>query len=116
MLPDGGIPPAQDSAYSAAINECVATNHLPTTPDDALLAPIVYRHWVKMKSCLQDLGYEVSEPPSEETFVAQYVTPLADYWNPFEDLSTLTPEEFEEATAVCPQVPPELSGAEATNR
>jgi hypothetical protein len=60
----------------------------------------VYRHFVKMRVCLADLGYATSEPPTEDEFVRTWATGP---WSPYLDLPGRALERVEDT---CPQSPP----------
>jgi hypothetical protein len=55
-------------------------------------------------TCLRELGYEISDPPSEQVFIDEYHRTGG--WNPRNDIiGTLS-----EADAACPQTVPGLYG------
>lgn len=107
-IQDDTVTKEQMGAFNQSRFECeaqvgVAPNELPLTDDQIR---IVYHHWVKQKECLEDLGYEISAPPSEDTFVAQAkADKVGAGWSPF---AQITPMEgdLDEVFQQCPQMPP----------
>lgn len=58
-----------------------------------------YTDLVETKTCLEDEGYAISEPPSLDAFVESE----GRTWHPYGDLPPLGPEELDRLLGVCPQ-------------
>ena len=107
-IQDDTVTQEQQGAFNQSRSECeaqvgVAPNELSLTDDQIRL---VYRHWVKQKACLEDLGYEISAPPSEDTFVAQAkADKVGAGWSPFAQITHME-GNLDEILQQCPQMPP----------
>ncbi|QAY71407.1 hypothetical protein [Xylanimonas protaetiae] len=49
-------------------------------------AVVWYSHALDTAACLEDAGYEVTDPPSEETYVEDVLERSPDTWVPFQDV------------------------------
>lgn len=74
-------------------------------PMTAAHASMLFDHMVEMKSCLEGMGFTVSEPTSHAVFVDRYLNYAGEPpWSPFLDLpGDLTEEEWREINTKCPQ-------------
>ncbi len=109
----GDVPGDQQGALKEAGDRCDAM--YPTHPryeephDDEQMA-ILYDYLVRdLTGCLRGEGYEVTEPPSLETFIAQHRNPrdfVDGPWSPYRDLRAPTTEEWYRINETCPQSPP----------
>jgi len=61
-----------------------------------------------MKACLEEHGVSTSEPPSQATFVDDYLSGKATDWSPFADIPNGTEARWRELRHACPQSPPDL--------
>jgi hypothetical protein len=77
-------------------------------PIDAKAAAKTYKHLVLMRACLQEHGVSTSEPPSQATFVDDYLSGKATAWSPFSDIPNGTEARWRELLHACPQSPPDL--------
>lgn len=100
------LPQEQHEAYRATREACedqsgTAPNAVP--PNEEMIKE-QYDHLLTSVGCIESMGYEVSEtPPSEETFVDDYLSGRA-VWSPFLALSKqLTTSEWEDLIESCPQ-------------
>jgi hypothetical protein len=75
------LPPEE---AAAAIRECSTLAPGRTTLSEAEIRE-VYDRWVREWECLKDLGYRPLEPPTVETFVAQWKTGP---WSPIDGIDT----------------------------
>lgn len=107
-IEDNSLTMEQRGAFKESLADCesqvgVAPVDLPLTDDEIRL---VYSHWIKQKECLEGLGYEISDPPSEDTFVAQAKAhKVGADWNPFAEVHVVD-EDPNEVFRQCPQMPP----------
>jgi hypothetical protein len=101
------LPNDQVDVYDEARIACetaagTAPNAAPLT-DEQIRAQ--YQHLVKAASCITNEGYSTTEPPSEQTFVDDYVSGKPT-WSPFLELpKTLSQAEWEQLNVTCPQTP-----------
>lgn len=112
LLPDGGIPPSQSDAYERDSSQCNEEHGLNVFPPPTEAeAKMMYRHYVTTRTCLMKLGFTISEPPTEGTFIAGYLKEPSDFWNPYLEIP---PEvgvaEFRDTERACPQNPIEVTG------
>jgi hypothetical protein len=95
---------SQREAFMAARDDCVDAIGAPPSPEPITDAEIRERYdfLLEARSCLMELGYRISDPPSLETFTETY---SAGPWSPFNDLAsqTASQEEWLEANEACPQ-------------
>ena len=103
------VPQAQLGSFDSDRTACEekagpAPNDVPL--DEARINRI-YDHWVAMRSCLADLGYTTSEPPSREVFIDDYLHNPDGPWSPYIDLDATdhTQAEWNQITTTCPQDP-----------
>lgn len=108
--PDG-ISPAQASAYNLADFECTSkyTMHprflLKWTADQW---GVLYDYQVEwLTPCLKGRGFDVSAPPSRETYVGLAMQNVSSDWDPVAevDLKVRTVEARRELWTACPQYP-----------
>lgn len=118
VKPDGGlavdsVAADQREAFMAAKDGCQQSLGLP--PQDSPLTPEeigrIYDYFVgDLTRCVVRLGYAVGQPPSRETFIANYYAADVDLWSPY-DVPAASPDVSEEdwmsLNAECPQNPPE---------
>lgn len=72
--------------------------------DDAV---VWYSHALDTAACLKEAGYEVTDPPSEETYVEDVLERSPDTWVPFQDVidsaEFADTAEYQALYARCPQ-------------
>lgn len=113
VLPGDGIPAEQSDAYVADSDAChdlLGEDFVrPMTPE---LAKMMYAHYLTSKTCLEGLGFTISEPTTEAVFVAEFTrVPTGDFWRPYAELpDDLSAERFAEIERACPQNPVEITG------
>lgn len=102
-MSDGGVhaqvPAEQQDAYSTALDECeqeLGYNSNPPPPDDDVLAAL-YKTLVSVSECLKKAGYDVSEPPSEKSFIDS----AGGSWSPYTDLDK-SGQDAGAGQATCP--------------
>lgn len=61
-----------------------------------------YDDQLQVRQCLQEAGYEISEPPSREVFIEQTMQQRLRVWDPLMDVPDA---EFDTAQARCPGTP-----------
>lgn len=98
----GYVAEDQVEAYKAADEACLREIGEPQPPDPPSEAEIraFYDELLETKGCLEDLGYEISEPPSEDAFVESYLTGP---WHPYSDVGDVSEAEWERLNRECPQ-------------
>jgi len=107
---DGGgwaVPVDQKDALGLAMYICYAQYPI----DDKYLTPLtdiqrekIYRYWVDVRSpCLEDMGYEIPDPPTLESWLAG-----GEDWAPHYYLGHLSVDEAQVAQTRCPENPPDL--------
>lgn len=106
IQPDGGMrydygTVDRKPVFDAAMAACEQEIGPAPTPEQLTQAEISdrYAYLLEMRECLIGLGYPVSDPPSERTFIATWDTGP---WSPYLDVPS---EAFAEAEAQCPQMP-----------
>lgn len=100
------VPPDQAGELAIAIEKCSGEG-LGLGPGDTVPPPTygdyerLYTGFVASADCLASQGLEVSDPPS----LASFVESKGQAWNPFEPFvpPSLTIEQWEELTDLCPQ-------------
>jgi hypothetical protein len=102
---DAKIPVAQTSRYNADREACKArfgyNDELSVTPE---MAGHFYDRLVAAAECLRRLGYDISDPPSRQSYVETLVGGALPDWTPYYELMELAgPVEFQQAQAACPQ-------------
>lgn len=102
-------PPDQRAALVADQLACEQQIGTPPTPRPLSDAEIRarYQYLLTARECLMGLGYEISQPPDENTFVrtwlnAEGLTTDAP-WSPYNDLPDAA--NWEAANRACPQLP-----------
>jgi hypothetical protein len=72
----------------------------------------LYHYWAHdLRDCLIGMGYTISEPPTEQDFIATYPRTEgiveSGPWSPYSDLpENLGPHSWREVNETCPQAPP----------
>lgn len=115
--PDGGLGTeqidAQDEPYLIAMYVCNAK--YPLDPRQTL--PLVddqirylYDYYVKVATpCLEGMGFEVTDPPSQPTYIDSYR--VGPSWRPYEDAALRSsPEQWQQILTECPEAPPGVYG------
>jgi hypothetical protein len=100
-------PAGQEQALAIAWYECDASYPI----DPVLTQPLsdeeiryLYAYNVSvLVPCLADEGYQVSDPPSEQTYLEEFGTPGA--WIPYAEISPSSAEELARLGDACPQNP-----------
>ncbi|UOE43179.1 hypothetical protein [Agromyces larvae] len=109
-IASGSLPAAQQSAYAMAMYTCNAkypVSAVYNTPLDDSQLEYIYSYFEStLIPCLNELGYEIEEPPSRTSFVTNYGP---NGWSPYKNLS-LGSKKLAEAQERCPQVPEGLYG------
>lgn len=103
------LPQEQRPAFMQALTECKERIGLPPPAEPLGDSEIraTYRYWLEMRECLMDLGYTISEPPSQDAFVESWSTGP---WSPYNDVVDQASEgDWEELNRKCPQVPDTIS-------
>lgn len=83
-----GVPRAQQGALNDDLTAC-ETDAGPAPNEEPLSraeVAVIYERWVDAKTCLEGLGYEISEPPSRNVFIEDYLHSSGGPWSPFADL------------------------------
>ena len=83
----GQVPPSRDTFHSEVRRACRAfvaeqgdVFELEQTPE---FAERVYAGYLKVHECMLANGFPVDEPPSQQTFVSQWVAGGAGSWHPY---------------------------------
>ena len=111
----GPAPADQPTALVADRLACEQQIGTPPTPRPLSEAEIRAR-WLYLltaRECLIGLGYAISEPPDEDTFVRSWQNTTVNAagltedapWSPYSDLPDAGPASWLEANRVCPQLP-----------
>lgn len=107
---DGGfgadIPGDQLEQYHADRHACREENGYDDEPEvTPELAGRFFDRLVAAAQCLRGLGYQVSDPPSRQSYVETLVNGELPDWAPYSELIEmgLSFAELEEADAACPQ-------------
>lgn len=108
-----GVPPEQQQAFVEADTSCA--EQLGSIPGEAPFTTpelsVLYDLHVEGRDCLEDQGLAVSDPPSRQTWIAQYEAGLSGAdeapWSPWSEAS-------DPATAI--EVCPEPSGQDVYER
>jgi hypothetical protein len=98
------LPESQRSAFSGDLAEC-ETRAGPQPGAEAVTpqrAGQIYDQLVVTRQCLEGLGYSISDPPSRNTFIDDYLGGRAP-WHPYLDLPELDAAALQTATTECPQ-------------
>lgn len=106
-LVSNNVPPEQRSSF--ALSRFICQSMYPTDPkynrpfsDHQLRVLYAYRV-NELKPCLEELGHEISDPPSEQGFIEKYARTGG--WDPMLDLG---PGKLADADKVCIQLPQKL--------
>lgn len=62
---------------------------------------VVYHRWIDAKSCLEGLGYEISDPPSLNVYIEDYLHSENGPWSPFVDLPRSA--DLSQVKQTCPE-------------
>lgn len=93
----------QRPAFIEADAACQEQVGPPPAPEELSEAEIRehYRFLLDARQCLVDLGYSISDPPSEDAFVESWTTGP---WSPFNEVvEVVSPEEWARINEECPQ-------------
>lgn len=103
-----GLPQDQVSQYEADEEACRSSAGMdqPQPPMTLRQAEEYYDALVEVADCVRDLGYQVDDPPSRRAAVEALMRPTVDldgwpYGN--DNLRGLSPEEYDELFAACPE-------------
>jgi hypothetical protein len=102
----GGIPEEQLDAYHADDEECGQQSgraDLGTPSVSAEEAALLYDLLLEVAVCVRDLGYQVPDPPSKQSFVDDLVAYPIPAWHPHN--ASTAPEDRQRIMTQCP-VPP----------
>jgi hypothetical protein len=95
------VPPDQNVLASRYADACLAGLNLPhhqeASPEQREL---FYEYYLVLRECLIAEGFDVSEPPSKDYFVENYLT---DPWSPY--LGLRAGPAWETIQYTCPQTP-----------
>jgi hypothetical protein len=97
------LPQEQVDAYNEAFAACLDEIGEPAPGPPATEADLreEYRLEVATAECLRKLGYEISDPPSEDVFVETFEDPA---WLAYGELpADMPPGEWERVNEECPQ-------------
>lgn len=109
---DGGIESHGDgfahmTAYDTCKKSLIDSGRLaPTTPPTREFFEGLYAYNLTLVECLQAQGYEMSQPPTIETFVDSYMDPESETaWAPYDDIAALRlgQSAWDEINRLCPQ-------------
>ena len=115
---DGGLefrqpPEGQEEALSLAYYVCLVEYPMDPTYarplNDEQVRYLYLYYTTELTPCLKDKGFDVSDPPSEATFVDQYSQAP---WSPYDDVTTPSEDEWFALQENCPQMPEALFGPE----
>ncbi len=70
-----------------------------------------YLYWYytnELRDCLEERGYEVTEPPSEVRFLETFATAAG--WSPYDGILPRSQDAYLDLYEACPETPPELYG------
>lgn len=98
---DEDLSPAGIEAYDAAFERCRQGMGLPPIEDPGPLnLPQLYVDTVAAKTCLESLGYTMSEPPRMEVWIESYDRGP---WLPHGEPRGLPEDEWNRVIEACPQ-------------
>ncbi len=106
----GEVPPSQEEAFKAAVYTCEAKYSLHPyyeLPKSAAALSKAYQWYTEVSTpCLKAEGYDISEPPSKEAWLA-VATNGGAYWSPWSEvpIRALSPAQRQELERRCPQGP-----------
>ncbi|WP_157000935.1 hypothetical protein [Agromyces laixinhei] len=92
------VPDEQHDLFQEDMNSC--TEETPYVPLNDTQVREMYALELENKTCLEGLGYQVEEPPSEDVYIDTYNT--ATWWFAIASLDALPTVEFNEAVRACP--------------
>lgn len=97
LAPDGGVsgnvPPEQEDKYAddeAACSEATGAQY-PVPPMTERAIRERYGYEVQTRECLVAAGYQISEPPSEDAWVAAFLSSADGLWLPYYEVYTQQP-------------------------
>lgn len=99
------VPPEQHDQYNADIEEChieigVDLSPPQVTPEEA---SELYDILLKVADCVRDLGYDVPDAPSRQTFVDELVSYPIPSWHPYDPVyDTGRMADIQRVEAECP--------------
>lgn len=101
------LPPEQYDAWNSHMEKCgqaVGNPKFEELTDAQVRAH--FDDYLVTATCLEELGYEISEPPSRESWVKSWDTALI--WSPYREASDVIddPSEWERVNQECPQPQP----------
>jgi len=109
------VPEAQQEAFAMAMYTCEAMYPRPfllTVPDDEHTGRVLYAYYTdELIPCLEDLGYTIEAPPSEQVYLQNLDT--AQRYDPYASLvgnGGIGMDEWNAANEQCPQRPAALGG------
>lgn len=81
----GDVPPEQSAKYDGDLEGCFAeaADQYPTVAMSDRAIRERFALEVATRSCLMAKGYQIDEPPSQDTWVSQFATASADIWLPY---------------------------------
>jgi hypothetical protein len=103
------MPPGVEEVLEAASEDCNSRIPLPDHQGSKALDSVAYDRLVELRACIVAHGYEVPEPPSEETWKDS--SPNA-AWNPYEATfrgpsgTRVSQDELRRLMEACPQSGP----------
>ena len=107
-------PPGQEQPFAVATYTCTIKYpidprvNIPLNEDQIRY---LYEYYTRVLTpCVEAEGYEVPDPPSQQTYQTQYGQPGS--WNPYELVAeaTTSDEEWQRINKLCPQVPSGVYG------
>lgn len=94
-----GLTEDQNDEFMAADRACRSEIGIIDPAPDPKAMRAHFRHLLWAKNCLENLGYDISDPPSIEV----HLESLGAAWSPHEDLSHLGRGAWNAANRACPQ-------------
>lgn len=103
-LEAANLPPEQNDAWNSHSEKCsmeVGVPQVEELTEDQVRA--LFKDYLANAECLEGLGYEISDPPSRESWVKSWDAGLN--WLPYRDISEVVdnPAEWERVNEDCPQ-------------
>jgi hypothetical protein len=92
----------QRPAFEEAQAGCYSSLGVPPAPEPLTEVEIraQYHSLLSVRSCLMELGYAISEPPSEDVFVETWAS---GGWSPYDDIVNVRQETWDDLNRRCPQ-------------